>query len=280
MAFKTILTYFRNETEAPELAAAAGILAEQNDAHVIGLSVAPSKKYFPVLGFSVPEEIIEAATKHHAEKSQAIKTVFDEQAGKGAHRWEWQQIESEGLTVAQTVADRGRCADLIVIGQPSKDTSYVVPDMTFETALIESGKPVLVIPTGHVPRTIGKSVVIAWNAKREAARAAFDALSLLKAAQAENVTIVCAESRVDQLRESNLGNELARTLARHDLNVDVLQVPIEDGPGQTLLQQASELNADLLVMGCYGHSRIREFVFGGATDHVLQNMEIPVLMAH
>ena len=262
------------------MAAAAGILAEQNDAHVVGLSVAPSKKYFPVVGFSVPEEIVEAAAKHHTERSQAIKAAFEEAAGKSGRTWEWLHIDSEGPTVSQTVADRSRCADLIVIGQPSKGTSYVVPDMTFETALIETGKPVLVIPTGHVPQTLGKSAVIAWNATREAARAAFDAVALLTAAKAEKITIVRVESRTDQLSEIMQGSELARTLARHDLNVDVRQVPMRDGVGQTLLNQASELNADLLVMGCYGHSRIREFVFGGATDHVLQNMEIPVLMAH
>ncbi len=279
MAFKTILTYFRNETEAPELLAAAGLLAEQNGAHVIGLSVAPNKKYFPVIGFPVPEEIIEAATTRHAERSRAIKTLFEAQASKGTQTWEWCHIDSDGSTISQIVADRGKCADLIVVGQPSKETSYVMPDMTFETALIGTGRPVLVVPGEHTPRSVGKSVVIAWNGTREAARAAFDAVPLLKAAKAEKVTIVCAETRIDQLSELRLGSELAKALARHDLNVDLAQVPVQESAGHTLLKYASDFGADLLVMGCYGHTRLREFVFGGATDHVLQNMDVPVLMA-
>ena len=180
----------------------------------------------------------------------------------------------------QIVADRGRCADLIIIGQPSKETSYVMPDMTFEAALVETGRPVLVVPTGHVPRSLGKSVVIAWNGTREAARAAFDALPLLTSTAAEGVTIMSVETLTDQMSEIRMGSELAKTLARHDLEAEVVRVPMEDSVGHTLLKQAKALNADLLVMGCYGHTRIREFVFGGATDHVLHNMELPVLMAH
>lgn len=262
------------------MVAAAGLLAEQNSAHVTGLSVAPATKYFPVVGFPIPQEIIEAATKRHAEKSLAIKTLFEKQACNSTQTWEWLHIDSEGSTISETVADRGRYADLIVMGQPSKETSYVTPDMTFEAALVETGRPVLIVPKGQVPRTVGKSVVIAWNGTREAARATFDAVPVLTAAKTDKVTIICVETLTDQLSEIRLGSELAKTLARHNLDVEVAQVPVEDSVGNTLLTQARNLNADLLIMGCYGHARIREFVFGGATDHVLHNMEIPVLMAH
>ena len=280
MACKTILTYLRNEYEAPGLVAAAAILAEHQKAHVIGLSVAPNTQVVPVVGFPVPKEILEAATRHHAEKSQAIKRSFEEHAGNGTQMWEWRHVDSEGPTISQIVAAHGKCADLLVIGQPSKDASYVVPDMTFETALMGTGRPALVVPTDHVPRTIGKSVAIAWNGTREAARAAFDALALMTAAKTEKVTIVCVETQADQLSELRMGGELAKALARHELDIDVVRVSLEDSVGHSLLRQANELGADLLVMGCYGHSRVREFVFGGATDHVLHNMEIPVLMAH
>lgn len=279
MSYKTILVYFRDEMEAPEIAATACRLAEQHDAHVIGLNVAPNTLVLPVTGFPVPQPLIDKSSEQQAQRAKAINAILDKQASKSSQSWEWRHLVSEGTTVSRIVADHAQCTDLIVIGQPAKGTSYIEPDMTFETLLMDSGRPVLVVPSAATPRATCKHVMIAWNGTREAARAAFDAVPLMVAAGTEKVTLVRIESRTGLNGGETTDRELVASLARHGLKVDLAHEPRQGGAGETLLAQASKLGADLLVMGCYGHSRVREFVFGGATDHILRHMETPVLMA-
>lgn len=280
MTCKTILVYFRNEHEAPELATAAGLIAEQCQAHVVGLYVTSRAASVPVTGFPLPQKVLDAAARHEARRVDAVKAVFEKHAGLAQQNWEWRYVNAEGSTVSHTVSNHAQCADLIVMGQPSEDTSYIAPDMTFETALMGSGRPVLVVPRAMNLKTCAANVAIAWDGSREAARAAFDALPLMRSAKNGKVTLLWLQSRIGHTELDLPGSELAASLARHGLDVETLSAPIKGSVGESLLTWTDNLDADLLVMGCYGHSRLREFVFGGATDHVVRNMKIPVLMAH
>ncbi len=126
----------------------------------------------------------------------------------------------------------------------------------------------------------GKKVLVAWNARREAARAVFDALPLLQ--QADEVKVVWVNPQAEGAAPVDVpAGDICAALARHGVKCEATEVAHpRSGVGRTLLARAAEYGSDLLVMGCYGHSRLREFVLGGASRHVLEHMTIPVLMSH
>jgi nucleotide-binding universal stress UspA family protein len=172
------------------------------------------------------------------------------------------------------VAEHGRATDLIVIGRAA-DGEGVAPE-TIETALLESGRPVLIPPT-QAMTSVPENVVIAWKATREAAHAVTAALPLLTLAKHIRILTVAEEEDLS----SEEGAELMRNLRWRGLNVSAERLqPDGHSPADALIAAAAEQQA-LLVMGGYGHSRLREWVFGGFTRHVLQTAaQVPVLIVH
>lgn len=176
--------------------------------------------------------------------------------------------------VEALVAKHAMHADLTVLAA-SKDAS---PEAAFEGALFNSGRPLLLVPMEEKPQTVGKRIVVAWKAKREAARALTDAEPFLR--EADQVTVVTVDAHPDGYGEGP-GRDISTYLAHKGLNVELRNI---DGLGQpaevALLREARALDADLIVMGGYGHSRLREFVFGGVTRALSRKATIPVLMSH
>ena len=276
MSYKTILVYFRGESEAEALCAAADQVAARHEAHVIGLFVLPNVEALPVMGFPVPAGVKETYTNLHLQWAEGAMRHFNRFA-KNRPNWEWRQIDSGASTMSRVLADHACTADLVIVGQPAKGTSFIEPDMTFETALMGTGRAVLIVPQKYSGKTIGTNTVIGWNGTREAARAAFDAIDLMDANQKSETTLFWVG---DSLGKDTLpGAEMATTMARHGIKVEAAAAPKTGGIGPALLARAKDRGADLLVMGCFGHSQIREFIFGGATEHVLGHMELPVMMS-
>jgi nucleotide-binding universal stress UspA family protein len=139
---------------------------------------------------------------------------------------------------------------------------------------------VLVVPNTGKAAAPAKTITVAWNGRRESARAVFDALPLLKAA--DDVNVVWINPEQDRAVSGDIpAAELCTTLARHHVKCQAsLATAIGGDVGAELLRQASAFGSDLLVMGCYGHSRLREFILGGASRDILKNMRLPVLMSH
>jgi nucleotide-binding universal stress UspA family protein len=176
---------------------------------------------------------------------------------------------------ASYVTRRAQGIDLVILGQrtPDHSTGLDAP----QEVVLACGRPVLIVPyAGHIER-IGETAIVAWNGSREAARAVQDALPLLSAAASVTVFLVNPEEAADIADAHNL----VIHLARHGLNAKKLVVR-EDilAVSDTVLAQVAALDADLLVMGAYGHSRLREMILGGVTRDVLRNMNVPVLMSH
>jgi nucleotide-binding universal stress UspA family protein len=145
--------------------------------------------------------------------------------------------------------------------------------------VLQSGRPVLFVPNIGEYSGIGSRVLVAWNGRRESARAAFDALPLLK--RAEKVSVLWINPGDDSAARQVPAGDLCMALARHGVTCEAAAIDQQDQPdGETLLARARYTHANLIVMGCYGHSRLREFVLGGVTRHVLRDMNVPVLMAH
>lgn len=177
-----------------------------------------------------------------------------------------------GNAPTDVLAERARCADVTIIGKPDDGDDSLPHDVLFST-----GRPVVVVPSCH-RNGVGDNVVVAWNDGREAARAVADAIPVLERARQVTVTFVSPE-----YSEANEppGQNIIEHLSRHGITAE-LETYHGKGPsvGDFLLARTTDRGADLLVMGAYGHSRLRDFVLGGVTKTVLRNTATPVLMSH
>jgi nucleotide-binding universal stress UspA family protein len=172
------------------------------------------------------------------------------------------------------VGHYARAFDITVLGRPS-DESHQPRPPTIEAALFESGRPVLLVPPTP-PGTLGTTAVIAWNRSTETARTVALAMPLL--ARAQRVVVVDFE---DWGVSGPSAQDLSRTLTRNGLSVETRSLPNPHGhAGEAILSATVSLGGDLLVKGAYTQSRLRQFIFGGATSHILLNTTVPVLMAH
>src|SRR5262245_32388546 len=185
--------------------------------------------------------------------------------------WAWNADAPSGHDF---VGSYGRVFDIIVLARPGEE--WQSPSMvTLESALFESGRPVLIAPP-TAPRSLATNVLIAWNRSTEQARATAFAMPLLK--RAERVTILSVEGATVA---GPSGEDLARSLAAHGIAAATITLPAGKGnAGETILRKAAELGCDLIVKGAYTQSRLRQMIFGGTTRHILTHANLPVLMAH
>jgi nucleotide-binding universal stress UspA family protein len=176
--------------------------------------------------------------------------------------------------VEALVAKHAMHADITVMAS-SKDAPL---EAAFEGALFKSGRPLLLVPMEEKPATIGKRIVVAWKAKREAARALADAEPFLR--EADQITVVTVDAQPDGYGEGP-GRDICTYLAHKGLSVELRNIDGMGRPAEVgLMNEARALEADLIVMGGYGHSRLREFVFGGVTRALSRSAKLPVLMSH
>lgn len=263
-------------------------VAKQFAAHLDVLHVrADPKDAVPLLGEGMSgamiEEMIEYAEKESRERATRARGMFDEYSSKFSLRVVEGPTSGNEASVAwnevlgrdnEVVADRGRLADLVVLGRPTPSTDPSLT-MVLNAALFETGRPVLAAPPESVA-TVGKKVAIAWRPTPEAARAIAGALPLLE--RAESVLVV---SPKDESTPATAGPDLAGYLARHGIAATTRAVtPLRRQVGEALMNVCSEEGVDLLVMGAYSHSRIRQLILGGATSYVMSQARIPVFMAH
>ncbi len=287
MAIKVILTpLFGNDSDTTALATAQ-VLAERACAHIDAIHVrADPRTMVPYIGDGMSgaliDEIVGNAENQARVRAKKIRETFDnwlaeagiplaETAGEGPScGW----TETVGRPDA-IIARRGRLADLIVLCRPSGDDIATIATETLEAVLLESGRPILVAaaaPTG----TLGQRIVIAWNGGAEASRAVAASLPLLAAANA--VTAITVGEPAGP--EAN-GARLIEYLARHGVEARLdIRGKSNTPVAEALLAAAESNDADLMVMGAYTHSRLRELVFGGVTRDILGAAGLPVLMAH
>lgn len=276
MSYKTILVHIDTGNRCPVRIEAAIRLAQQHDAHLVGLhALAP----FEPPGYVTAEmgpAILDA--QKHAAAAEMVRTEreFNNQAAAaGLRNVEWRTAIDDPVD-AMTL--HARYADLVVIGQSDRsDGSNTAADFP-QRLVLAAGRPVLILPSVGSFATIGKRILVAWDAGREATRAVTDAIPMLRLANTVNVMAV-------NPRRGEHGNvpgaDIALYLARHGVRVEVkADHGAEIDVGNELLSRAADLDADLIVMGGYGHSRLKEWALGGATRTILESMTAPVLMSH
>jgi len=217
------------------------------------------------------EQVMDAMAKAVEQRAEKAKAAYDKLAARGGTTMSWRQEMGPEPVV---LAAAGRLADLIVLGRPDKSMDGQTA-ASLDAALFDTGHAVLVAPPAP-PASFGRRVGLAWNGSAEASRVVSAALPYL--AKAEHVTILSAPG-TDKRAPAEA---LVAYLALHGIKADAVSFELQhhQSVGHGLLEHAQKIGADLLAMGAYGHSRLREMILGGATRDVLAQATIPVLMAH
>ncbi len=278
--YKTILIVFRSPKEAEALCLLAGNLAGIWQSHVLGFHARPGVSVTVGLRGDALRQWLDEKRKSIDEHEADTKAIFKRFASTPGQSWEWRRVDASQMPSGDMALDLARCADLVLINRLQSGSSLTDPDMTLEQLMFESGRPVLVVPHGYDGRNTVERIVVAWNGTPEATRAAFDSLPLLTNVSADSVRLVCPPVPDKSPPQLPRGADFAEALARHGIQPEVRALPgRHSDAGTEILAQCEEFRADLLVMGAYGHSRLREYVFGGTTETILNDSRIPVLIS-
>lgn len=278
MGYKDILVYADTAKYADIRLDAAARLALSHGAHLTALHV-DQTPYMPVdlISTGMAAQVRQWQQTVQSERAQKVRKVVDEIGARHGIEIEWRQQEGQ---IDDVIMSQAAYADLIVVSQAGNPFDLEQPiDPSPGALALSSGRPVMVVPNRAGEYQVGNNVLIAWKACAESARAVHDALPLLK--DARSVTIFEANPEIKSGRGRLVGAEIAQHLARHGVKVTVTSAKEKSAnEGIMILARAAEIGADLIVMGGYGHSRLREVVLGGVTNHILKHHPIPVLMAH
>lgn len=276
MGVKRILVHVDGTERAQRALAAALQLAAAQDAHLIGCGVL-ADPYIPTyVGAQIPGDVVEVLIQEQHRQVAEAKRLFEKAVSAAGWVDRAEFVQGRG-DVARALAREGRGCDLIIVGQAEPDEEPVEIEDLPDNTVLESGRPVLIVPYISQTRPVGRTVLLCWTNTREAARAMTDALPLLNASSSVIVLTAGEEGRGDEI----VGDDAARFLAAHGIAAEIRKVPGGGlDVGSVILNEAADTGADLIVMGAYGHSRLRETILGGATRTVLRNMTVPVLMSH
>jgi nucleotide-binding universal stress UspA family protein len=275
MSLKDILVYVDGSREAPATLAAACALARDHDAHLTGLAVDRPPEIPGYAAIEIPASALEIIEIQRKETAANAREMFEKAVGAAGitSRSGWSLAKGMPL---ESLSLRSRYSDLVIVSQNNSESQHGGSEEMVDDLILVSGRPVLVIPYIGAPAKFGKKVLVAWNASREAARAVADAMPILEAAESVEIFAVEPNGMGDAP-----GADIAEHLARHGVNATASKTAgLDIDVGDVLLNQIADSSADLIVMGGYGHSRMRELVLGGATRHILQHMTVPVLLSH
>jgi nucleotide-binding universal stress UspA family protein len=252
-------------------------IAARFEAHIAGIAFVYDPVITPTVMDGLSASWVDAQRAENRAAAQEAVDRFEAGAKRDGLPAEHRIIEANLGRAATLFGRIARCFDLAVVGQT--DPERVLPDdLLIEAALFESGRPVVVVPYIQKEGLKLNHVLACWDGSHNAARAVADSLPFL--ARGEKVEIVMVASGGGKAGELP-GADLGEHLARHGLNVEVKRLVAADvDVSNVILSYAADSGADFIVMGGYGHSRLREFVLGGATRGILQSMTVPVLMAH
>ena len=274
MSIKTIVLHLTNDAKLDSRIEVALGLATENDAAVVGIyTVTPATPPTSFMGY-IPPEFIERTRALEGENAEKAASALKEAAAKVQVDVTTYKEEGYALDILNKHA---LAADLVILGQVNPDDDKSAQYQYLADELVVSCPcPVLAVPYAGTYHTFGSHIIVGWNNTREAARAMSGAMPFLQ--KAEKVTLLSINPTTDQSAENDAA---VAHLKRHGVNAEVKTGHWKDvGVGNALLDSLVDYNADMLVMGAYGHSRIREMILGGATQEILEHMTAPILSAH
>ena len=280
MSLKDILAIVLDaETDEPAIAMAQHLAAAE-DAHLAGvfLTALPDEPlaYEPTVVAGVWAELLNRARSQAEDERRKV----DARLASSRRPYELRTVEALGRDLGRIAAVHARYADLAIMTRPRDDRASDIRLDMIEGVLFHAGRPAMVVPPGWTERALGKTVAIAWDASREATRALAEARPFLAHCDKAIVLTVDAKPKAFGHGEQP-GLNICAHLKRRGVQATVKNVESGDRPvSRALLEEAEAIGADLMVMGAYAHSRLREMVFGGATRDLLETARIPLLMAH
>jgi nucleotide-binding universal stress UspA family protein len=249
-------------------------VAETFGAHVVGTAFYPAI----VGGVDLSANFIRAQQAEAREQAESTATAFDEATRRAGVSAETRRFEAGIGDVPTQFAHIARRFDLSVIGQFEREGDHRTTNIVIEAVLFESGRPVLIVPFIQKDRLKLDHVMVCWDGSRAAARAVADAMPFLT--RSGKASIVVAD--IQSAKSADLpGADIATHLTRHGVNVTIERIPVSKiDVSNAILSYAADTYPDLIVMGGYGHSRLREFILGGTTRGMLASMTKPTLMSH
>ena len=276
MALKDILVHVDNNKTCASRLETAVNLALAHDAHLTGVCVIAHARYPGYLEAQIPSDVLEAQGAAAKEMAEEGKKAFLDAVDRNKLAGECRIVEGD---LIDALALHGRYSDVLVVSQRDPETNLTPGDMP-DRLILSVGRPVIVVPyVGRYP-TVGQNVLVAWDASRLATRAVNDALPILRAAKKVSILALNPQGG-DGGHGEVVGADIALHLARHGVKAEATHVHVDDIEiGDMLLSRAADAGADMIVMGAYGHRRLRELVLGGVTQHMLGHMTAPVLMSH
>ncbi|MDQ1815973.1 universal stress protein [Massilia sp. CCM 9210] len=276
--YKTILVHVDASAGLAARVELAARMAIAHDAHLVGVAPTGLSAYmYPLSAMGAGMPPIAFPIEEVRAGAERSLDLFESGARQlGVNSLERRMVDEE---VGDGLCLQARYADLVVIGAPAADTVFFARPGVAGHVLLNCARPVLVTPAAGAGGAIGKRVTVAWNGSAEAVRAITSALPLLQGAAHVDLVVAGKNGHADLYAEQP-GADIALYLARHGVKVDVSMIDGGDDDGESLLSFAARKGADLIVMGAFGRSRLREFVLGGATRTALLSSPIPLWMAH
>lgn len=278
MGYRDILVHVDSTKPGSVRLSLAIALAKRFDARLSGIHIVPTPNVPPVYRSSTVERVAEGyaeAARKAAAKSEAL---FRDRVTNLGLATDYQEAEGD---IAEHLRQASRFVDLIIVGQDdTENPPGIEPFLLPERVVFGCAAPVLVVPIRFMAEAIGRSVLVGWDGSGQAARAIRDALPFLR--EARTVTVVAVDpDRQGHLTGGAHAPGMVARLARQGINVvgeDILSG--QRDAAEVLLARAADLGADMMVMGAYGHMRLKEFILGGTTPGIVEQTAIPVIMSH
>jgi nucleotide-binding universal stress UspA family protein len=281
MAYKSLLTVATSPEGVLGTVTAAAQIAQAMDAHLDALALGVDRTQVGYSYVGSGAVIIAAAMDRAEAEAREAEAALNAavKAQTPSLRSSVESVVTQLGALTDVVAARARYSDLTILPLPYGKTRGVEDEAVTEAALFEGMSPVLIIPPSGMKTPTPKRILLAWNQSREAMVAARRAMPFLK--RADLVQIVVVDPPAHGPERSDPGGLLCQLLVRHGVKAEV-SVLARTLPriSDVLARQARDLDADMLVMGAYGHSRFREAILGGATRNMLESSEVPVFLAH
>ena len=276
MSLKRILVHYDATPRGERALTMALTLAQAQDAHLIGCAVEAEPRIPTYAAAQIPADVIDVLIAEQHKVIENAHKAFDKAMDANGWSDRSEFIETRG-DVSRMLSKIGRGCDLIVVGQSEPDKEALEVEELPDNLVLESGRPILIVPYIGNRKPVGGHALLCWNDTREAARAMSDSLPLLNAAS--KVTVLSVDTTGRQTEVTGAG--AARFLSAHGLDAELRRMPASGlDVGSAILNEAADVGADLIVMGAYGHSRLRESILGGATNTILKDMTLPVVMSH
>ncbi|MBZ9671089.1 universal stress protein [Mesorhizobium sp. ES1-3] len=276
MRFKTIVAILQNEQDAERVLDCAIPLASRFESHLIGIHAeALPVPYTSATGFP-DTEFLQVSADMNRERAEKLQVFFLRCIEDSGLSFEWRSFESFSGDSALTGISSVRAADLIIAAQRETGGD---PSADVDTLVYDAGRPVLVVPHAGPLVTTFKRVLLAWNGSKEAARAAFDALPFIIEAEKTDILVIDPPDTLDESPEA-AGAEIASALSRHGATVSVsVQKSGGTSVDDMIQNRIAETGADLLVLGAYSHSWLRQLLFGGVTRTVLRTAQVAAFLS-